>query len=105
MVTNKQFNKNCTESVNMGFSDHLAQILQVYIDERNKERKFSKENIVKFIVMLNNELWKEIFLGKNVDELYQIFINTFLYYFTRVFPLKLVKKRDKRNNLYGYLEE
>jgi hypothetical protein len=106
MVTNKQFNKNYTEIVNMGFSDHLAQILWVYIDERNKEskkvlrRKFSKENIVIFIVMLNNELWKEIYLGKNDNELYQLFINKFLYYFTRAFPWKLVKKRDKRNNLW-----
>jgi hypothetical protein len=50
--------------------------------------------------MLNNELWKEIYLGKNVDELYQLFINKFLYYFTTVFPLKLVKKRDKKNKLW-----
>jgi hypothetical protein len=50
--------------------------------------------------MLNNEIWKEIYLEKNVDELYQLFINKFLYYFTRAFPLKLVKKRDKRNNLW-----
>jgi hypothetical protein len=37
MVTNKEFNKNYIEIVNMGFSDHLAHILWVYIDERNKE--------------------------------------------------------------------
>jgi endonuclease/exonuclease/phosphatase family metal-dependent hydrolase len=32
MITNKHFNKNYTEIVNMGFSDHLAQILWVNID-------------------------------------------------------------------------
>jgi exonuclease III len=34
MITNKHFNKNYIEIVNMGFSDHLAQILWVYIDTR-----------------------------------------------------------------------
>jgi exonuclease III len=32
MITNKHFNKNYTEIVYMGFSDHLAQILWVNID-------------------------------------------------------------------------
>jgi hypothetical protein len=50
--------------------------------------------------MLNNALWKDIYLGKNVDELYQLFINKFLYYFTRAFPLKLVNKRNKRKILW-----
>jgi hypothetical protein len=79
----------------MGFSDHLAQILWVYIDTCNIElkkvlqRKFSKENVDKFTVMLNNELWEEIYVEKNVNELYQLFISNFLYYFNRAFPLKL----------------
>jgi hypothetical protein len=65
----------------MGFSDHLAHILWVYIDTRNMavkkvlHRKFSKENVVKFTVMLNNELWEEIYLEKNVNELYQLFVS------------------------------
>jgi hypothetical protein len=32
MVTNRQFNKNYIEIINMVFSDHLAHTLWVYID-------------------------------------------------------------------------
>jgi hypothetical protein len=39
------------------------------------QRKFSKENVVKFIAMLNNQSWEEIYMKKNVNELYQLFIN------------------------------
>jgi hypothetical protein len=41
------------------------------------QRKFSKGNVVKSTVMLNNELWEEIYLESNVKELYQLFINEF----------------------------
>jgi hypothetical protein len=63
MIIKKRFNKNYTEIVNMGFSDHLAQILWVNIDTRSivqkKKvflRKFSKVNVIKFIDLLKNEL-------------------------------------------------
>jgi hypothetical protein len=36
MVTNRQFNKNYIKIVNMGFSDHLAQILWVDTDKRKQ---------------------------------------------------------------------
>jgi hypothetical protein len=78
MVTNRQFNNNYTEFVNIDFSDHLAQILWMYKDTCNIElkkvlqkKKSSKENIDKFIVVLNIELWEEMYLEKNVNELYQ----------------------------------
>jgi hypothetical protein len=48
--------------------------------------------------VLNNELWEEIYVEKNVNELYQLFINKFLYYFNRAFPLKLTMKRNIKNN-------
>ncbi|PNF29254.1 hypothetical protein B7P43_G10478, partial [Cryptotermes secundus] len=107
MITNKQFNKNYIEIVNMGFSDHLAQILWVNLDTRRMEqkdkvllRKFSKVNISKFIDLLKDELWEEISVERNVNELYSLFINKFLYYFTRAFPLKLETKSDRKDNLW-----
>jgi hypothetical protein len=39
MVINRQFNKNYLEVVNMGYSDHLAQILWVSIEKSNKDGK------------------------------------------------------------------
>jgi hypothetical protein len=40
-------------------------------------------------------------LEKELNKQYQLFINKFLYYFMREFPLKLIKKRDNKNS--GYL--
>jgi hypothetical protein len=88
----------------MGFSDHLAQILWVCIDSRsivNKKvlrRTFSKGNVIKFVGWLNDELWEEILVDKNVNELYQIFLNKFLNYFMRAFPLKSGMKREHMKN-------
>jgi predicted fused transcriptional regulator/phosphomethylpyrimidine kinase len=71
MVTNKQFNENFTEVVNVGYSDHLAQVLYVSVNKHNHEptkiiqRKFSKTNVEKFKDMLHNETWEEIYLTKN----------------------------------------
>jgi hypothetical protein len=54
MVTNKQFNENFTEVWNVGYSDHLAQVLYVSVNKHNLEsteiiqRKFSKRNVEKF---------------------------------------------------------
>jgi predicted fused transcriptional regulator/phosphomethylpyrimidine kinase len=61
MVTINQCNENFTEVVNVGYSDHLAQVLYVSVNKHNHEstkiiqRKFSKRNVEKFKHMLNNE--------------------------------------------------
>jgi hypothetical protein len=71
--------------------------------EQNKKvllRKFSKVNVIKFIDLLNDELWEEIFVERNVNEIYLLFINKFLYYFMRAFPLKLVIKSDRKDSLW-----
>jgi hypothetical protein len=106
MITNINFSKNFTEIVNMGFSDHLAQILWVCIDAQSIEykkvlrRKFSNGNVIKFMVLLKNELWEDVLVEKNVNELYQIFLNKFFYYFMRAFRLKLEMKREHENNAW-----
>jgi hypothetical protein len=56
------------------------------------QRKFSKRNVEKIKDMLNNETWEEIYLTKNPNELYCLFVNRFLFYFMRAFPKKVVKK-------------
>jgi predicted fused transcriptional regulator/phosphomethylpyrimidine kinase len=79
MVTNKHFNENFTEVVNVGYSDHLTQVLYVSVNKHNHEptkiiqRKFSKRNVEKFKDMLNNETWVEIYLTKNPNELFFYF--------------------------------
>jgi predicted fused transcriptional regulator/phosphomethylpyrimidine kinase len=86
MVTNKQFNENFTEVVNVGYSDHLAQVLYVSVNKHNHEStkiiqiKFSKRNVEKSKT-LNNEAWEEIYLTKNPNELYFLYVNRFFFYF------------------------
>jgi hypothetical protein len=48
--------------------------------------------------MLNNEAWEEIYLTKNPNELYFLFVNRFLFYFMRAFPMKVVKKSKVQNS-------
>jgi hypothetical protein len=106
MVINIEFNKNYLEVVNMGYSDHLVQILWVSIEKGNKEgkkvlqRKYTKENVDKFITMLINESWEEIYVEKSVNEIYKQFINTFLDYFNKIFPLELLIRRDVKNKTW-----
>jgi hypothetical protein len=65
--------------VNVGYSDHLAQVLYVSVNKHNHEstkitqRNFSKRNVEKFKDMLSNEAWEEIYLTKNPNELYFLF--------------------------------
>jgi hypothetical protein len=54
--------------------------------------------MIKFIVVLNNELWKVIiYLGQNVDELYQSFINKFLLFYESIsMEISEEKRQDKQ---------
>jgi hypothetical protein len=38
--------------------------------------------------------------GKELNELYQLFINRFSYYFMTALPLKLAMKREDKNNTW-----
>jgi hypothetical protein len=78
---------------------YLAQILRVSIGKGNKEakkvlqRKYTEDNVNKFITMLSSETWEEIYVQKGINEIYKHFIITFLDYFNKVFPLKSTIKR------------
>jgi len=51
MITNKQYNNNSTEVVNLGYSDFFAQILCFLVNkqydkmEKNTRRNFPRRNI------------------------------------------------------------
>jgi hypothetical protein len=55
MIINKQYNSNSTEVVNLGYSDHFAQILGFLVNNSMTEwRKKLQEEILKFL----NIYWK-----------------------------------------------
>jgi hypothetical protein len=78
----------------MGYSDHLAQILRVSIGKGNKEgkkvlqRKYTKDNVHKFITMLSSKTWEETYVQKGINDIYKQFIIKFLYYFILYIILK-----------------
>jgi hypothetical protein len=106
MVANRLLNMNHIESVNIDYSDHLAQILWVSIGKGNREgkkvlqRKYIKDNVKKFITMLSSETWEEIYVQSGINEIYNQFLNIFLDYFNKVFPLKSSIKRDVKINTW-----
>jgi hypothetical protein len=54
--------------------------------------------------MLCSETWKEIYVQKGINEIYKQFINKFLDYFNKVFPLKSTK-REMLRVTQGYQKE
>jgi len=60
IVINKQYNNNSIEVVNLGYSDHFAQIICFLVNKRNNrmenitKKKFSRRNIENFKYLLEN---------------------------------------------------
>jgi hypothetical protein len=102
MIINKQYNEHISELWNLGYSDHLAQVLKVSVDVPNYIpdeiiTRFSKYKVAKFNDTLNSELREGIYSANNLNESYYLFLNRCLGYFRRAFPMKM-KKVDKNSN-------
>uniref|UniRef100_A0A6P7HAM7 Uncharacterized protein LOC114348351 n=1 Tax=Diabrotica virgifera virgifera TaxID=50390 RepID=A0A6P7HAM7_DIAVI len=82
------------------FSDHYCQVL--FLDQHNlksetkhKIRFMSNEAIVDFCDICN-ELFENIYCAQSVDAKYNAFINTFLLYFNKHFPLKITNNKKPK---------
>jgi hypothetical protein len=79
----------------LGYPDHLAQVLEVsvnvphYIYDEIITRRFSKYKVAKFNDMLNSDSWEGIYSVNNLNESH-LFLNRFLGYFRRAFPMKKI---------------
>jgi hypothetical protein len=103
MIINKQYNEHVLEVWNLGYSDHLVQVLKVSVNVPNYIpdeiiTRFSKYKVAKFNDMLTSELWEGIYSGNNLNGSYYLFLNRFLGYFRRAFPMKKIKKVNKNSN-------
>jgi hypothetical protein len=61
---------------------------------------FKEEGIKEFQYVLNKETWQELFLESEVNAKFNTFMDTFLYYFDTVFPLKLVQWREPQRKIW-----
>lgn len=94
MITDKLYGKYLTEVLDLGYSDHFAQILHIKVNKptvawkKIRKRQFSGRNIEEFNQLLEMEPWEEVFVQVEVNTMYNAFLNRFLYYFEMAFSVK-----------------
>jgi len=78
-----------------GLSDHGAQLitlnkihLKTLDDTPHFIRKFNKQGIFDFRIMLSLETWDNVFENDDINLMYNFFLNTYLRIFHSSFPLK-----------------
>jgi hypothetical protein len=76
-------------------SDHEAQIINLtytfnFISNRfsSFSRKINKESTLKFKKLLSYENWEDVFVDKDVNTLFNNFLNTYLRIFYACFPIR-----------------
>lgn len=94
---------SCTVGESL-MSDHRYLSLKLTYNTRkiNKsicQRRFSESAILEFQSRVAREDWRDVYVGSNgCDHAFQIFYNTFLYYFNICFPIRTFPIRCKSKN-------
>jgi len=89
-----------TINMDLGYSDHLAQLL--YIKAKNLQnesigtykRHFKEENVEEFQYLLQRENWSEVLTSDETNVSFNIFMDIISYYFNIAFPLKVTYIKD-----------
>jgi hypothetical protein len=97
-----------TEVLDLGNSDHLAQI--PYIKANNiktglvikKKIHFTNKSI-EFKYLLHKESLEDIHSSDDVNSSFNTLMIKFMYYFNRAFPLKTTYVKDKFENKWIYI--
>jgi len=91
---------------NLGYSDHLVQLL--YIKARDPiespisryKRLFTEKNTEEFQYSLHKENWNEVTTLGEPNSSFNIFMDTFRYYFNTAFPLKTTHVNNSMINTW-----
>ena len=76
----------------LGLSDHQAQLLQVrnktWVSNKKRvlKRCFREYNISEFKYLLNKENWQEVLTENEANDKFEVFMSIFRYYFDIAFP-------------------
>ena len=103
VITNNDNPVLSTSVVDLGFSDHLAQIVRINIGKRKRRtktivrRQFTYNSIEEFKHLLSKELWNDIYNHLDVNSSLEAFLDTFLHCFNIAFPYKRVNLRERSN--------
>jgi hypothetical protein len=86
MIWNKIFYHSTTKVVELGFSDHFALIMNIFVNSPSTflecvvKRILSKRSIVIFNGQLKTELWDDVYSQSDVNRTYSSFLSKFLKY-------------------------
>jgi hypothetical protein len=102
VMTNEKKSINSLKIMDLGLSDHYAQILTIPILDfsnipyRIKKRQFNEANVQEFLYLLNQVTWKEVYVESDVNAKFNTFTDVFLYCYNIAFPIKTVHARKKK---------
>jgi formyltetrahydrofolate hydrolase len=88
IITNKDIIGELATLMDLGYSDHKAQILQQNV--KTIVRKFKKIKSRQYLKERTEESWQEVFQTSKVNSTVQVFMDIFGYYFSTEFPNKLI---------------
>jgi hypothetical protein len=100
IIVNNTNKKMFTVNIDLGYSDHLAQLLYIKTKDVQNEtigtykRHFKEENVKGFQYLLQSENWSEVLAAKEVNVSFNIFMDIVSYYFNTAFPLKVTYNKD-----------
>jgi hypothetical protein len=99
-----QMNNSFMMSIINVLSDHDGQLLTTYLPYKVKNlqqihfvRKINKDTLTDFHFKLSFETWEPVFGGKDVNEIFNTFLNTFLRIYYSSFPLIQVNHTTRLN--------
>jgi hypothetical protein len=102
VIRNKDSPVISTAVVDLGFSDHHAQIVRISLGKRNRRtttivrRQFTYNSIEEF-KHLSKEVWNDVYNQLDVGCSLEAFLNTFLHCFNTAFPYKRVNLKERSN--------
>jgi exonuclease III len=99
IIINKGHYIKSATVIELGLSDHQAQVLpvlnktRVSINERVLNRHFRENNIREFKYLLNKETWQEVLTETKVNAKFEVLMNLFTHSFTTALPLEYTHKK------------
>jgi hypothetical protein len=104
VITDKESISDIATVIDLGYSDHKAQVLQLTVNKMLQKvkvitsRQYSEKRVEEFKCRLSKEHWQEVYQILEVNSALQIFMENFGYYFNTAFPCKLQKLRNAQSN-------
>jgi hypothetical protein len=96
MIINKIWYKSPASVLELGLSDHLAQILSITSSKpiqtqtKSWRKNFNKNNINKFTKLLEQVRWQDVNLVSEANAKFECFISKLIFLFNKAFPLRQV---------------